>query len=180
MWHWSCALCSFQVAAHRQSIRTKKDASHHERHDIYTTVFVSFPFETYNIPNDSEQETPRYDVVTHHWFHDWRSSMPTELGCNWQETAVLGYWFSCKSKAHSQVPVLNISENVSLLFCISVDLLSSSDLTVLDLAQIFCDLFCLNILKKSRSPWPLCEAPHQLSPAPKSRSRTRNWIPLAF
>ena len=42
MRHWSCALCSFQVDAHTQSTRTKKDASRHERHDIYTTVFFLF------------------------------------------------------------------------------------------------------------------------------------------
>ena len=106
MRHWSCALCSFQVEAHTQSTRTKKDASRHERHDIYTTVFFLFFLRlTTFLTNDREQETPRYDVVAHHWFHDWRSSMPTELGCDWQETTVPGYWFSCQPKADPQVPL---------------------------------------------------------------------------
>ena len=150
---------------------------------IYTTILLYnniyfFYFETY-IPNGSEEDTPRCDVVTHYWYPGWRSSMPTELGCHRQETTAAGYWFSCKPKAYPQVPL-----NIPLLFCISVTLLSSSDLTVSVLAKIFCDLFCLNISKKSRSPklcgHYFCEAPQQLSPAPKPRSRTRNWIPLAF
>ena len=141
--YWSCALCSFQVDAH-PTTRTKKNAYHHERYDIYTAVILFFfsSFLLRLIPNDSEQEPPRYDVVTHHWFTDWRSSMPTELGCRWQETAVAGYSFSCKPKADPQV-----SLNISLLFCIPWPFLiiSSSDLTVLNILQILCDLFCLNI-----------------------------------
>ena len=55
-------MCSFQVDA----TRTKKDdESPHERHDIYTTILFFFHFETY-IPNGSEKDTSRCDVVTHH------------------------------------------------------------------------------------------------------------------
>ena len=113
-------------------------------------------------------------MVAHRWCADWRSSMLTEFGCRRQETTDFDKRFSCKPTTHSQVPL-----NIPLLCCVS-----ANDLIILALAQIFCDLFCLNISKKSRSPkscgHSLYEAPQQFSSAPKPRSRTRNWIPLAF
>ena len=100
---------------HTRSTRTKKDESPHAIWlFILQYYYYYYHFETY-IPNNSEEDTPRCDVVTHHWYPGWRSSMPTELGCHRQETTAAGYWFSCKPKAYPQVPL-----NISLFFCISV------------------------------------------------------------